>query len=301
MTTKKSAIIIGAGIGGIATSLFLSKNGYSVDVYEKNAVPGGRCGHILREGHRFDLGATILLMPSVYREVLHSLGLNLEDLVELNPLPDLYHLYFDDGYKLDFTTDAGKMEKQLESLEPGSFQKYHAYISKGYQMFLLSLQKLLGRNFYHLSDFITLQNARLLIRLKTYMTHEKYTRKFFRHPNLNKALTFQNIYVGQNPYDAPALFSMLPAAELTEGSMFPTGGMYSFVEKLLTLASESGVRFHYNKPVSKIKIFGNKATGIIIDEGTEINGDMIIANADLPYVYRELLPDKKISRPGSTG
>ena len=42
-----------------------------------------------------------------------------------------------------------------------------------------------------------------------------------------KAFTFQNIYVGQNPYEAPALFSMLPAAELTEGSLFPVGGMFS--------------------------------------------------------------------------
>jgi phytoene desaturase len=295
MTTKKSAIIIGAGIGGIVTSLYLAKNGYSIDVLEKNAGPGGRCGHIIRDGHRFDLGATILLMPSVYREVLHSLGLNLEDLVELNPLPELYKLYFDDGFKLDFTTDSGRMEKQLESLEAGSFQKYRTYISKGYELFLLSLHKLLGRNFYRLSDFITFRNARLLFQLKAYMTHEKYTRKFFHHPHLNKAFTFQNIYVGQNPYDAPALFSMLPAAELTEGSMFPNGGMYSFVDKLVTLATKSGVRFHYNKPVSKIKIVADKATGIITEDGKEMSAGIIIANADLPYVYRELLPDKRIS------
>jgi len=61
------AIIIGAGVGGIATAVFLAQQGFEVEVYEKNASPGGRCGQMIQEGHRFDLGATILLMPSIYR------------------------------------------------------------------------------------------------------------------------------------------------------------------------------------------------------------------------------------------
>jgi phytoene desaturase (3,4-didehydrolycopene-forming) len=66
MTEKKSAVIIGAGIGGIATAIYLAKNGYSVAVFEKNSAPGGRCGQLIHEGHRFDLGATMLIMPGIY-------------------------------------------------------------------------------------------------------------------------------------------------------------------------------------------------------------------------------------------
>ena len=69
MGLKKSAVIIGAGIGGIATSVYLSRNGYDVNVYEKNSTPGGRCGQLIRDGHRFDLGATMLIMPGIYREI----------------------------------------------------------------------------------------------------------------------------------------------------------------------------------------------------------------------------------------
>ena len=83
MKGQNKAVIIGAGVGGIATSIFLAQKGYSVDVYEKNADPGGRCGQIYQHGHRFDLGATILLMPSLYREVFTALGLDMDK--ELEP------------------------------------------------------------------------------------------------------------------------------------------------------------------------------------------------------------------------
>jgi phytoene desaturase len=89
---------------------------------------------------------------------------------------------------------------------------------------------------------------------------------------------------------------MVPAAELTEGSFFPKGGMYVIVEKLLSAAHSSGVRFHYNKPVKQIRVTGKKADSIILEDGSEINADIIVANADLPYVYRKLLPDKAKSR-----
>jgi phytoene desaturase len=109
------------------------------------------------------------------------------------------------------------------------------------------------------------------------------------------AYTFQNIYVGQSPFDSPALFSMVPAAELTEGSFFPKGGMYTIVENLVSEAHSSGVRFHYNRPVKKIKVTAKKAESIILEDDTEINADIIVANADLPYVYRNLLPDRRKS------
>lgn len=110
------------------------------------------------------------------------------------------------------------------------------------------------------------------------------------------AYTFQNIYVGQSPFNSPALFSMVPAAELTEGSFFPsTGGMFNIVNTLLVYAVEKGVKFHFDSPVKKIIINGKKADGIVLSDDSEINSDIVVANADLPYVYRELLPDRSAS------
>lgn len=288
----KNVAIIGAGAGGIATAIKLAQNGYKVTVYEKNATPGGRCGQLIRDGHRFDLGATIFLMPSIYREVFASLGLKLEDSFESKPLPVIYKLYYGNGQTFDFTTNSSKMKAQLEKIEPGSFQYMQRYIKTGYNLFKISMDKLLGRNFYHLFDFINFGNVKLLFQIKTHIRHMTYIKQFFKNPLLQVAFTFQNIYVGQNPFKAPALFSMLPAAELSEGSLYPVGGMYKVIEKLLEVATELGVDFQYNKTVMRINVDAEHATGLLFEDGSEVLADLIVANADLPYVYKELLPDR---------
>jgi len=296
MDGNQTALIIGAGTGGIATSIFLAQRGFKVDVYEKNISAGGRCGNFVRDGHRFDVGATMVLMPEVYRDVFNSLGLTLENDLLMKPLDDIYTLWFDDGTSLVFTTDQTRMEQQLERIEPGSFARAERYVKTGFRLYTMAFEKLLGRNFTRFFDFFNLSNALLLIKLKTYLRHYNYTARFFRSEHLRMAYTFQNIYVGQSPFSAPALFSMIPAAELTEGSMFPAGGMYTVVEKLMTKAVEMGVRFHFARPVRQISVNGGRATGVIFSDGSEAKADVIVANADLPYVYRELLPPGRRSR-----
>jgi len=296
MTDKKSAVIIGAGIGGIATAIFLSKKGYNVSVFEKNSSPGGRCGQLVRDGHRFDLGATMLMMPDIYREIFDSLGIPLFEKNEIKPLDNLYKIYFDNNEVIAFTTDKERMKIQHEKIEPGSYAKSQKYVADGYEIFQIGINKLIGRNFDNVFQFANFRNIGMLIKLKTYISNWRYVKKFFRDPHLRMAYTFQNIYVGQSPFDSPALFSMVPAAELTEGSFFPMGGMYTIVENLLSEARASGVVFNYNKPVKNIRIKGKRAESIVLEDGSEVVADIVIANADLPYVYRKLLPDRMKSR-----
>jgi phytoene desaturase len=295
MTGEKTAIIIGAGIGGITTGIFLAKNGYKVDIYEKNFAPGGRCGQLIRDGHRFDLGATMLIMPGIYRMVFQSLGIPLFDNQDILPLEELYRIYFDNNEFISFSPDETKMKPQLEKIEQGSFEKSQEYVKDGYEIFKIGITKLIDRNFDNLFQFANFRNVGLLIRLKTYISNYSYVKKFFRHTHLRMAYTFQNIYVGQSPFNSPALFSMVPAAELTEGSFFPKGGMFTIVQKLMSAANENRVNFHFNSPVSEISVSKNKAESIILDGGSEKKADVIVANADLPYVYRKLLPDIKNS------
>ena len=188
------------------------------------------------------------------------------------------------------------MKTQLEKIEPGSFKRSEKYVTDGYEIFQIGTKKLIGRNFDNIFQFANFRNIGMLIKLKTYISNWRYAKKFFHDSHLRMAYTFQNIYVGQSPFDSPALFSMVPAAELTEGSFFPKGGMYTIVENLLSEALSSGVRFLYNMPASKIITTGKKAESIIFEDGSEIIADIIVANADLPYVYRKLLPDRGKSR-----
>jgi phytoene desaturase len=293
MSEKRTAAIIGAGAGGIATALFLAKNGYSVDVFEKNPEPGGRCGQYIRDGHRFDLGATMYLMPGMYRQVYNSLGIGLEEGKDLIRLDNLYNIIFDNNEVLAFTADKVRMRSQLEKIDPGSYEKSAEYVSRGYKIYLEGLDKLIGRNFFNVFQLVNFKNIGLLLRLKTYISNWNYAKKFFRHPYLLMAYTFQNIYVGQSPFDSPALFSMIPAAELTEGSFFPKGGMYGIIEKLYSSAISYGVKFHLDSPVASIDIKDRKADKITLEDGTEFRADIFVANADLPYVYRKLLPDRR--------
>lgn len=290
---KKKAVVVGAGIGGIATSVYLARNGYEVTVYEKNSSPGGRCGQISRDGHRFDIGATMLMMPGIYRKVFASLGIPLFEKNDISPLSHLYDIYFDDNEIISFSPDRAKMREQLEKIEPGSFDRAEKYVKAGYEIFDLGINKLIGRNFDNVFQFASFRNLILLFKLKTFISNWNYARKFFSNEHLRMAYTFQNIYVGQSPFDSPALFSMVPAAELTEGSFFPKGGMFAIVERLLETASSLGVKIIYDAPVARISVSGNKAEALQLENGTKINADIIVANADLPYVYRSLLPDRR--------
>jgi len=293
MNNNPKAVIIGAGVGGLATANFLAKNGYSVEIYEKNANPGGRCGQMIQDGHRFDLGATILLMPSLYRKVLSELGIDLDKDLETKSLEPVYKLFFSNGSDFAFTRDQERMKIQLEEIEKGSFTKYQKYVKEGYEYFNLSMNDLLGKNFDHLFQFVNFRSMILLMKLKTYLYHTDYIKRFFTDPQLRMAFTFQNIYVGQNPYQAPAFFSMLPGAEIAEGALFPKGGMHRIVEKLLELANQNKVQIHYKKPADKILVEDNRTYGIMLEDGTIIHADLVIANADLPYVYDQLLRDKR--------
>jgi phytoene desaturase len=293
MIKPKKAVIIGAGVGGIATSVFLAKKGYDVEIFEKNQTPGGRCSQLIRDGHRFDLGATMMMMPGIYRDVFGALGVPLFEKGDVKPLEDLYRIYFDDNEVLYFSHDEQKMKSQLEKMEPGSFLRSKEYITEGYKIFRLGMDKLLNRNFDNLFQIVNFKNIGLLYRLKVHISNWKYAKRFFRNKHLLMAYTFQNIYVGQSPFSSAALFSMVPAAELTEGSFFPSGGMYGIVERLLCSAEDLGVKIHYNSPVARISVNGKVAESVILEDGSEIKADVIVANADLPYVYRSLLPDKR--------
>jgi phytoene desaturase len=293
MKNGKKAVVIGAGIGGLATAIYLAKRGTEVTIFEKNEVAGGRCGQLIHEGHRFDLGATMLLMPGVYREVFGSLGMDFDKVLQPVELDELYRLYFDDGKQISFSTNPGKLKDQLEEIEKGSSLMADKYVEEGYRFYSIASENLIGRNFYSFFEFATLKNMLMLLKLKTWLTHQRYIQRFFRNPHLQMAFTFQNIYVGQSPFDSPAFFSMIPAIELIEGSFFPKGGIYGVVDALKNEAEKAGVKLVYNCEVSSVLVNGDRATGIKLGSGASVESDLIIANADLPYVYRELLPDRK--------
>ncbi len=286
-----TALVIGAGIGGITAAARLARHGYSVTVVEKNAQPGGRCGRLIRDGHQIDLGATLYLMPEIYARTFADLGCRIEDHLDLRRVDPTYRIHFADGSALALTSDLSAMKAQLEAMEPGSFAGFLRYLEEGCIHYRLAMPHLVDRNFRNLLEFANLKNLYLLFKLKALVKHYANIGNYFNDPRLKAAFTFQDMYMGLSPYKAPALYSFLQYTELAEGIWFPIGGMYSIVEALTGIAERMGVIFHYDAPVRQIKIDGRKATGVCLADGREIQAEVVVANADLAYVYRSLLPD----------
>jgi phytoene desaturase len=286
-----SILVIGAGIGGIAAAARLAREGFQVTVVEKNEQPGGRCGFMNKDGYHFDTGATLFMMPELYTQTFTELGERMEDHLELQRVDPNYHLHFEGGSMLELTSDLNAMQTQLESIEPGSFGAYLRYLNEGYRNYKLSLNHILNRNFRNPFEFFTLKNLVLVFRLKALVNHYKDLGRYFDDPRLKVAFGFQNLYMGLNPFEAPAIYSLLQYTEHTDGIWFPKGGMYRIIEALTGIAEKNGVQFIYNAPVERIDIDEHRATGVTLVSGHKILADLVIANADLPYVYRHLLPE----------
>jgi phytoene desaturase len=289
--TQRSVVVIGAGIGGITAATHLARAGLQVTVLDKNSQPGGRCGLLVRDGHRFDTGPTLLVMPLQYESEFRALGASLHERLELHRVDPTYRLVFDDGSQLALTSDMASMREQLEGTEPGSFRGLQRYLQEGGRHYQLVVDNLVNREFRRASDFFNPQMMGLAFRIRPFANHYRNVARYFGAPRLKYAFTFQDLYVGLTPFDAPATFSMLSYSELAHGVWYPKGGMYSIVETLVDLARDQGVQFAFGASVSQILTKGTRALGVRLDDGSQLGADVVLANADLPYVYQRLLPD----------
>jgi phytoene desaturase len=286
----KSVIVIGAGMGGITAATHLARRGLHVTVLEKNARPGGRCDRLSRAGHHFDTGPTLFVMPLLYEAEFRLLGTSLHERLDLLRVDPTYHLVFDNGSQLALTSNMKSMQKQLEAIEPGSYAGLLRYLQEGEQHYRLVVDRLVNHDFRKVSDFLNPRNLSLLFRLKPLVNHYRNMSAYFAEPRLKSAFTFQDIYTGLSPFEAPATYSMMPYTELAHGVWYPKGGMYSIVETLTDLARQAGVEFIFNSAVERIDTNATHARGVLLADGSRLDADVVLANADLPYVYRQLLP-----------
>jgi phytoene desaturase len=285
-----SVLVIGAGIGGIAAAAHLARRGLHVLVLEKNSRPGGRCDCFSRDGHHFDAGPTLLVMPLLYEAEFAALGRSIHEMLDLKRVDPTYHLVFDDGSQLALSSNSGAMRAQLESIEPGSYRGFQRYVEEGHRHYDLGIERLVNRDFRKASDFFALSNIPLLYQLKPLVHHYHNMSAYFDDPRLKAAFTFQDVYMGLSPFEAPATFSMMPYTELAHGVWYPRGGMGCVVEALMQIAVEAGVEFAYHTAVERIDVSGSHARGVILADGRLLEADAVLANADLPYVYKYLLP-----------
>ena len=283
--------IIGGGVGGLATAVRLAAAGHDVTVLERNATVGGRANELRVNGYRFDTGPTLLLMPDVYRELFAAAGRRLEDYVDLLPMEPNYRVHFADGDWFDASRDLARMAPLVDRIERGAGARIPAFLEDAGYKYRIARERFVGRNFLHPLQFITPANLYYLLRTGALANLFRATRRYFRDERLRLAFTFQTMYLGISPLDAPAIYALLPYTELVEGIWYPRGGVYRLIEAMRRLAEELGVDVRTGAEVTALRLDGRHVRGVTLADGTTLDADAVVANADLPGAYRRFVPE----------
>jgi phytoene desaturase len=286
----KRVVVIGAGMGGLATALRLRRLGFAVTVLEKQARPGGRSNLLLENGYRADTGPTILVMKGAFEELYRSLGEDLNQRLQLVQLHPNYRIYYHDGTSIDLFSNMARLAQEVEKVQPGSAERLFRFIGDSARKYELGMG-FVERNYDHLTD---LANPRAGMRLLQTKAHQNLYRQvasyFDQNDKLSKAFSFHSMFLGLSPFDSLAMYSLITYADLALGMWFPMGGIYSIIEDLLHLGEQMGVEVRTSSPVEEICVENGSVRGVRLAGGEVVNADLVVSNADLPYTYRRLIP-----------
>ncbi|KAF3481706.1 phytoene dehydrogenase [Arthroderma uncinatum] len=297
---RHTAIVVGAGAGGVSTAARLAKEGFKVTVIEKNGFIGGRCSLIQENGYRFDQGPSLLLLPELFVETFNDLGTSLENEgVQLLKCEPNYRIWFGDHDRVDMSTDMAKMKSEIERYEGRQgFEGYLSYMKESGRHHDLSMIHVLKQNFPRLLSMLRPEFLLSTLTLHPFESIYSRTSKYFASDKMRRVFTFASMYLGMSPFDAPATYSLLQYSELADGIWYPVGGFQIVLEALANIGKRMGVEYRLNEPVSSIQLSedGRTATGVKLSSGEILNADTVVINADLVYAYNELLPPSSLAK-----
>ncbi len=287
---KKSVIIIGGGIGGLCTAARLLKNGYNVTIYEKEDRVGGRAHRIEKDGYIFDTGPTLLMMTDVLYDTFAYCGKNFDDYVTLLQLEPNYQVTFGDKSKITVSSNLPKFQAELAKFDAKAPEQFLRFFSDIAEMYRISRADFIDKNFNYITDFLNLKSGTQLLRKRGLSKLYPFVSRYFRDERLRQLFSFQSMYLGVSPYEAPAIYSIVSYMETGLGIWYPKGGMYSLSLALEKLVKDLGGEIVHNSVVKEICIENQKAVGIELETGKIHKADIVIANADLVYTYKNLIP-----------
>ncbi|HEX9053642.1 MAG TPA: phytoene desaturase family protein [Gemmatimonadales bacterium] len=285
---RASALVVGAGVGGLAAAVRLAHRGFAVTVLERHDVPGGRVGLWRSHGFTFDTGASLVMMTEYWHRLFRDVGRRLEDYVTLVQLDPCYRIHFPDGTAHDRTSSLDRLIEGCEAIEPGCGPRLLAWLATTGKMYDGGL-RFIGRNMHRLRSMLSPPNLGLLGGAGALGDLQALTGRYFRDERLRQSFSFQTLYLGLSPYESLAVYSLLPYVEIAGGIHYPMGGMHRLPAALEQLATELGVRFRYGTGVARVERDSRAVSGVVLEGGQRIGADVIVMNADLPYAYDRLL------------
>ena len=293
----RRVVVVGGGLGGLAAACTLAARGYRVSVLERNATVGGKAVQLHRDGYRFDMGPTILTLPSVLRRIFGEAGLDLAERMDLVRLDPQWRCFFEDKSVLDLKADLAAMKQTLTEFtdRPG--------VAEGYERFLAvsrRLHEISDRFFFWKSvggirdtmDLSTTFDAKVLsdlLALRMGRTVAGAVRSHVPDARVAQMIDHFTQYVGSSPEASPAVLCGIAHMQTEEGVWYPMGGTRAVPEALGRLASELGVEVRTETAVRRLVQSGGRVVAVETSDGERVEADAVVSNCDSVLTHRELL------------
>ncbi|MEO7213792.1 1-hydroxycarotenoid 3,4-desaturase CrtD [Mucilaginibacter sp.] len=289
--SHKKAIIIGAGIAGIAAAIRLAVKGYAVEVFEANSYPGGKLSEIEQNGYRFDAGPSLLTMPQYIDELFQLANKNPADYFRYQKLAVVCHYFYEDGTRINAYADTEKFAQELNRATGEPAKNIIKYLANSADIYNITNHVFLERSLHSLQTFLrwdTVRSIFKLPRIDAFRAMHQANAGYFEDARVVQFFDRYATYNGSNPYEAPATLNVIPHLEHHFGAYFPDGGMYSITKSLVKLAEDLGVKFRYDAKVDEIVVINKIAKGIRV-KGENVVADIVVSNTDVWFTYKNLL------------
>jgi len=282
------AIVIGAGFGGIAAALRLRAKGYAVTLIDRCAALGGRAQVYEREGFRHDAGPTVITAPFLFEELFALFGERFADHVKLVPLTPWYRFQFADGDTFDYGGTLEATLAEIERIEPRDRAGYLALLEHSRRIYDIGFTQLSAQPFHRLGTM--LRQVPHLLGLRNYETVWQMVSRHLVSDKLRRAFSIQPLLVGGNPFDTTSIYGLIHFLERAHGVHFAMGGTGAVTRALGDLMERQGIALRLSTTVERVRIEQGVARGVVLADGTVVDADIVVSDADAAHLYRDLVP-----------
>jgi len=287
MKSDKSIIIIGAGIGGLATAALLAKAGYPVTVLEKQASVGGRARVFKAKGFSFDMGPSWYMMPEIFENFYQQFDKKSSDFFTLKRLDPLYRIFWGKDDCVNINAKFSENKKYFESREKGSFKKMSKYLTLSSKLYRVTIRSFLYTDFKTLTSWVDLGKAAFSIPFFTFRSIDQVTSRYVTDYRLKQIMSYWSVFLGGSPYLVPGLYSLMSHVEFQEGVYYPMNGMGEVINSLVTLCKTHGVVIQTSSEVTQISKKSDRVTVYVGSKS--YTADRVVSNADYQYTQEKLL------------
>jgi len=287
---NRSAVIIGAGFGGLTAASLLALSGWEVTVIEKNSSPGGRARVWKEKGFTFDMGPSWYLMGEVFDKYFAHFGKKTSDYYNLIRLDPYYQVFFEKHPSVTITPRLSETSSLFESFEPGGGKKLGEYLAGAKYKYDVALNEFLYVDYRSIFQFINRRMITEGLKLRIHNSLGRFVSRYFSDKRAQQILEYAVVFLGNSPANAPALYSIMSHVDLSLGVFYPHGGIGSVVDAFVKLAESLGVEFRYNTEAEKIVTHNGKFEKVVTNNG-EYPADSCLVNADYAHAETVLLSD----------